>query len=254
MKHGDFTALAKDYIHRPSYSQMALKIIGTYAGMNRTDFKVADIGAGTGKLTKCLESIGLTGDAVEPNDAMRAEGIKAFANDASFIWHKGAAEATGLADKSYNWVLMGSSFHWANTQQALEEFHRIVIRGGVFTALWNPRVIEGDELQERIERMIEKEIPGLQRVSSGAKGKIGNIEAQLLSTPYFSDLFFVECPHEERMSKERYLGVWRSVNDIQVQAGERRFQKILANIKEMIAPYDEILVRYKTRAWSVIAR
>lgn len=38
--------------------------------------KVADIGAGTGKLTENLVSIGLGGFAVEPNDAMRAEASK----------------------------------------------------------------------------------------------------------------------------------------------------------------------------------
>ena len=38
--------------------------------------KVADIGAGTGKLTENLVSSGLGGFAVEPNDAMRAEASK----------------------------------------------------------------------------------------------------------------------------------------------------------------------------------
>lgn len=36
---------------------------------------VADVGAGTGKLTENLIELGLHGYAVEPNDAMRGEGI-----------------------------------------------------------------------------------------------------------------------------------------------------------------------------------
>ena len=74
MKHGDFTALAKEYVNRPGYSQGVLRMIGRMAGMDRRDFRVADVGAGTGKLTEELAALGLFGCAVEPNDAMRAEG------------------------------------------------------------------------------------------------------------------------------------------------------------------------------------
>ncbi len=203
MDLGDFTKLAKDYINRPGYSLDVLRVIGRNAGMDRRDFKVADVGAGTGKLTENLYELGLTGCAVEPNDAMREEGKKLFKDNSSFIWLEGAAEHTGLSDSSFDWVLMGSSFHWANTEQALEEFHRILKPGGYFTAIWNPRNIEGNELHEEIEAMIADEIPNLKRVSSGGKKNIGDIEGKLLSTKYFSNLFFVEAEHSVVMTKER---------------------------------------------------
>ena len=251
MELGDFSNLAKDYINRPGYSLDVLRVIGRNAGMDRRDFRVADVGAGTGKLTENLKELGLTGCAVEPNDAMRAEGIKLFASDPSFEWFKGSAEHTGLPDNSFDWVLMGSSFHWTDAQLALEEFHRILKPGGYFTAIWNPRNIEGNELHEKIENMIAEEVPGLKRVSSGAKKNIGDIEGKLLSTKYFSNLFFVEAEHEVIMSKERYIGAWRSVNDIQTQAGPERFEIILKKIEEIIEPYPEIIVPYKSRAWTV---
>lgn len=253
MKHGDFTALAKDYVHRPGYSLDVLRVIGRAIGMDRRDFRVADVGAGTGKLTENLAELGLTGCAVEPNDAMRAEGIKAFAGSRGFTWSEGAAEHTGLPEHAFDWVLMGSSFHWADTEQALAEFHRILKPGGYFTAIWNPRDIEGHELHERIEKMIRNAIPDLKRVSSGAKNNIGDMEAKLLSTQYFGNVFFMEAPHEVVMSKERYMGVWHSVNDIQVQAGPERFARILKNIERMIEPYEEIVVPYRSRAWTVQA-
>lgn len=251
MKQGDFTKLAKDYVNRPGYSLEVLKMIGKYAGMDKEGFLVADVGAGTGKLTENLSEIGLRGNAVEPNDAMREEGIKAFSDNPSFAWSKGTAEETGLEAGSYDWVLMGSSFHWTDAPKALEEFHRILKPGGFFTAIWNPRNIEGNELHEKIENMISEVVPELQRVSSGSKKNIGDIEGKLLSTEYFGKLIFTEASYDIAMSKERYLGAWRSVNDIQSQAGPERFEVIMKNIEDIIAPYEKIVVPYKSRAWTV---
>ena len=254
MKHGDFTNLAKEYVNRPGYSKDVLRMIGRAVGMDRRDFYVADVGAGTGKLTEELAALGMIGCAVEPNDAMREEGIKALANIGSkFIWSEGTAEHTKLPDNSFDWVLMGSSFHWTNAQEALIEFHRILKPGGYFTVIWNPRDIEGNELHERIEQVIYDAIPNMKRVSSGSKKNIGDIEGKLLSTLYFGNLVFTEAPHTVTMTKERYLGVWRSVNDIRVQAGEELFQKLLNKIAEIIEPYDEIIVPYRSRAWTVQA-
>ena len=251
MKHGDFTALAKEYVNRPGYSQNVLRMIGRNAGMDQRDFFVADVGAGTGKLTEELASLGCRGYAVEPNDAMRAEGEKLPALKGRFTWQKGFAEHTNLPDGAFDWVLMGSSFHWTNTEEALQEFHRILKPGGFFTAIWNPRDIEGHKLHEDIEHIIHEALPDMKRVSSGGKKNIGDIEGKLLSTPLFGNLVFTEAAHTVTMSKERYMGVWRSVNDIRVQAGEELFAEILGKIEEFIAPYEEITVPYRSRAWTV---
>ena len=74
MKHGDFTDLAKYYVDRPGYSSVLLNYIkANIKEILKRELVVADVGAGTGKLTENLERIGLSGFAVEPNDAMREE-------------------------------------------------------------------------------------------------------------------------------------------------------------------------------------
>ena len=123
MKHGDFTELAKFYVDRPGYSSVLLNYLkNDISNALGRDIVVADVGAGTGKLTENLEQIGLTGYAVEPNDAMRQEGIGLFAGKNSFEWRAGSAESTGLPDHCVDWVLMGSSFHWTDAPKAMEEF------------------------------------------------------------------------------------------------------------------------------------
>lgn len=249
MKHGDFTELAKFYVDRPGYSLVLLNYIKTYIRdtLGR-DIVVADVGAGTGKLTENLEQIGLSGYAVEPNDAMRQEGMNLFAGKNTFEWRPGSAESTGLPDECVDWVLMGSSFHWADAPRATEEFRRILRPGGFFTAVWNPRDIQRSDIHRKIEDMIYKEVPGMKRVSSGSV-----ITTEMMvqkAGDHFRDLIFMECMHDELMSKERYMNIWRSVNDIRVQAGEEGFRRILENIEDILKDYSEISVPYKSRAWT----
>ena len=150
-----------------------------------------------------------------------------------------------------DWVLMGSSFHWAVPNVAMKEFYRILKPGGFFTAIWNPRNIESSELHMDIEKIVYDEIGTTKRVSSGNKLTSEEMKEKLEGSGWFKDMLFIEAFHEERMTVERYMNVWKSVNDIQVQAGDEGFQRILHNIQERLTGMNEIIVPYRSRAWTV---
>ncbi len=251
MKQGDFTDLAKNYINRPGYSANVLRALAEYTGARKSSqFLVADVGAGTGKLTENLVEQELKVVAIEPNDAMREEGMR-YTAPHQIPWSKGSGESTGLAATSVNWVLMGSSFHWVDLKLGLAEFHRVLKKGGHFTALWNPRDLERSDLHRRIEERIHSIAPNISRASSGAGKYTATLFDDLVSTGHFKEPLFVEARHEVVMTPERYLGAWRSVNDIQSQAGPEKFAEILIAVEKEIASLSEIVVPYKTRSWTV---
>lgn len=251
MRQGDYSSLAKNYIHRTGYSLSILTALFRYAQLHPDEATTADVGAGTGKLTENLIELGFKGFAIEPNDAMRREGVRHCKNS-PFVWSKGSGEKTGLPDGCVDWVLMGSSFHWTDPQRALEEFHRILKPGGFFVALWNPRDLEHSPFHLEIENWIHQQIH-VKRVSSGSSCYTKEIDEILLKGGYFKNLIFMEAPHSVEMSRERYIGAWKSVNDIQAQAGEEKFQKIIAYIEAKVRDKTSIVVPYKTRAWMVQA-
>ena len=249
MKHGDFTELAKYYVDRPGYSLTHLRFIADHvrslAGAG--EIVVADVGAGTGKLTENLSQIGMQGFAVEPNDVMRAEGERLFSGTSGFTWKKGSAEQTGLSDDSVNWLLMGSSFHWVEPVAARIEFRRVLKKNGLFTAIWNTRDVESDPIVHEIEELVDSYVPRRNRVSSGASVTMEIMSEKLGDE--FEDIIYMEDTFCERMSKERYMNVWRSVNDIKVQAGDK-FNELLQGIERIISNQNEILMHYRIRSWT----
>ena len=253
MKQGDFSNLAKEYKNRTGYSFEILKMIHAYIEKQIKITKIADIGAGTGKLTEQLLELGFNGFAVEPNNEMRMEGIRQNEYGNKILWSKGTGEKTDLEDNSVDWVFMASSFHWTDHKKSIPEFHRILKPGGYFTALWNPRNLSSSKLHTGIEEKIKSMVPNLKRVSSGGKKYTEGLEEKLLFNNYFGNLIFAEASHNVEMSKSRYMGAWRSVNDIQSQAGEEKWLKVLAAIENEIIDLDKIIVPYKTRSWTVKA-
>jgi ubiquinone/menaquinone biosynthesis C-methylase UbiE len=250
MKQGNYTSLAKYYVQRAGYSDDIIDLLVYKISQNKSSFKVAEIGAGTGKLTKQLLKRGLNVVAVEPNDSMREEGIK-FTSEYDIEWLKGTAETTGLSDNTYDWVIMASSFHWTDATKSLPEFSRILKDKGYLTTLWNPRDIQRSQIEMKVEEIIYDKAPNIKRKSSGASKYTQEMDDLLLSTDNFVNPIFLEARHKEIMEKERYIDVWKSVNDVQVQAGPENWEKILVGIKAEIKNLDTVTVAYKTRAWLV---
>lgn len=252
MRQGDFTQVAKYYHNRPAYSAMLLeKLIRCINDSNKPlqSLQIVEVGAGTGKLTKMLTNFGLQVVAVEPNDNMREEGIK-YTQNTQIQWQKGSGEETGIDSNFADWVLMASSFHWTNHAKSLPEFARILKQGGYFTAIWNPRNIKDDSIFAEIEQEIGRIVPELNRVSSGSQN-VKKWEEILIETGHFRDCFFMECDYIEMMDKTRYMGAWHSVNDIQAQAGEKRWREILNMIESKICNIQIVEIPYKIRAWTV---
>lgn len=251
LKAGDFTGLAKDYSQsRPGYSGSVLQALLGLLNKRKEDVDFVDVGAGTGIWTRMVYDAGVRSvTAVEPNDDMRVHGTQ-DSKGTSIRWLAGSAEAPGLETASADWLSMASSFHWAKFDGATKEFHRILRPGGRFTALWNPRLIEVNPVLVEIENHLRSLLPTMKRVSSGRSGITETLTEQLFASPYFEDVIYLEGRHVIEMTPERYMGAWRSVNDVRVQLGPEKFEGFLQFIESRIASKLVIEATYLTRAWS----
>lgn len=152
----DYTELAAAYLKRPDYAQTAIDKMLQTAGVRKGDL-VCDVGAGAAHLTIKLAEFGLEVFAVEPNDAMRANGIERTKKFENVRWFEGVGEHTGMETGKFDMVTFGSSFNVCDRQKALVEAKRILKDNGWFACMWNHRDLN-DPLQKEIEAVLMQEI------------------------------------------------------------------------------------------------
>ena len=236
----DFTPYAPFYDKRPDYSTDIIKRLLDHIGALPRQ-KVADIGAGTGKLTIHLLKHGLMVTAVEPNAAMRAIGIRNTL-DHPVKWCAGTAEATGLSSGQFDLVTFGSSFNVTDRLKALEETARILTPGGWFTCLWNHRELS-DPLQSGIEAIIHQYIPtydyGVRRED----------QTEIIErSGFFCQVNRMEGRFVVRLSVLDHIEGWRSHATLARQAGQS-FQAVIGAIEQYLSGRTVIEIPYYTRLW-----
>ena len=139
--------------YRPGYPPALLSYLEAEGGLtSRT--RVADIGSGTGILTRLLLEYGCRVLAVEPNGPMRAEAERQLASFPGFSSVAGRAEATTLPDHSVGLITAGQAFHWFDPYETRVEFLRILEPGGKVALIWNERQIAGTDFMQAYEQLL----------------------------------------------------------------------------------------------------
>lgn len=111
--------------------------------------RIADVGAGTGKLTRVLgHAPGAEVVAVDPDVAMLAALRQSVPGVPTF---QGSAERMPLPDASLDAAVLGQAWHWVEPIAASAELGRVVRSGGVLGLIWNIR----DERTEWVRRLTD---------------------------------------------------------------------------------------------------
>jgi len=165
-----FSNRVADYVrYRPGYPAGALDWLRANCGLLR-EHAVADIGSGTGLLSKLFLDHGNSVFGVEPNAEMRAAGEEFLGAYDRFTSVDGSAETTTLADSGVQYVAAGQAFHWFDPNAAFAEFRRILGAGGYTVILWNERLTDSTLFLRDYESFLRRFGTDYARVSDSYPG------------------------------------------------------------------------------------
>jgi SAM-dependent methyltransferase len=129
-KVADYAASRPDY---PAELLTLLKEVSPPAA----EAVVADVGAGTGLLTRDLLKNGYRVVAVDPNLPMRQAADLLLGHMPGYRSVDGCAESMPLAAESVQMITAAQAFHWFDVDRARAEFLRVLTPQGQVALIWN---------------------------------------------------------------------------------------------------------------------
>jgi len=160
---GRFSSRVDDYSrYRPSYPPEIVPLLERECGL-KSSSTVADVGSGTGLLSKLFLDVGCRVIGIEPNREMREAGAQFLAQYPKFAVKDARAEHTGLEDSSVDLVAAGQAFHWFDAAKARMEFQRILRAPKWVALIWNEREVTGGFLSG-YEQLLRRYAPDYSRV------------------------------------------------------------------------------------------
>lgn len=238
----DYSRLARYYELRAPYHSRLIPVAAAALGISEPA-RIADIGAGTGRLAAAWAALGCRVDAVEPCREMRELGQSLTS---SVCWHATAAEATSLPDRAFKAVSFGSSLNVVDAPAALAEAARLLQPGCALVVAYNHRKLH-DPTQRAIEQTIRQHLPGF---SYGERRR--DPTATIEASGYFQVCRRLGLEFEHRTSAAKFAEGFRSHATLRRQSG-KRFPTLLNAIHECVAAYADangmIKVPFVSRAW-----
>lgn len=136
-----FSNRVDNYIkYRPDYPIEIIALLEKKIALSK-NYKIADIGSGTGISAINFLKNGNKVVGIEPNDEMRKASDSLLANYENFSVLLGNAEDTNLDDNSIDLILASQAFHWFNHKKTKTEFKRILKKEGWVVLIWNEKKI-----------------------------------------------------------------------------------------------------------------
>jgi len=242
-KFWNYTTLANAYLKRAPYSPKALEKMCKIMELSPNS-KICDVGAGTGLLTLELSKNGFEIIALEPNDAMRINGINYTHEASNITWQKATAENTDQDNNIFDAITYGSSFNVCDKNKTLLEAKRITKNKGWFACMWNHRDLN-DPIQNEIENIILKYLPNY------SYGDRREDQSEILKkSNLFNSIQIAQETIKYKQSLKDCIEAWHSHATLQRQAKDQ-FEKILIDIEKALFSLkkDFIFVPYETKIW-----
>lgn len=228
--------------YRPGYPSEILPILGREVGFSGKDI-VADVGSGTGLLTRLFLENGNRVFGVEPNDEMRSYAEGALAGFRNFVSVRGRAERTTLPGGCVDLIAAGQALHWFDPSSAIAEFSRISKPGGRLCIVFNERKSDGFgraylEVVKRHQRDFAK-VPGI-----GAKSL----------ARYFKDRKYskFEAPNEQSLDFQGLLGRLLSASYMPSPRERGGFEELRKDVLRLFKRFDRdgrVKLRYRTEIY-----
>jgi SAM-dependent methyltransferase len=242
-----FGAVANDYNRlRPSPPDTAVQWL-----LPANAQVVADLGAGTGLLSRALARQVPRVIAVEPDERMRAV---LAANSPGIEVAAGQGEEIPLPDASVDGVFISSAWHWMDPERTVPEITRVLRDGGRLGLIWTSRDYQVGWLRDLAQRD-PRERDGLERADDDGDSKRARRGSRVIELPAGAALENVQTRDFEftrTMSTDSFIqlhATYSRVITASPQEREAELARAAAALAERFPGQTELEVPMRSHCW-----
>jgi SAM-dependent methyltransferase len=233
-----FSARACNYKRfRPGYPAALVDFLRENCPLE-PNARIADVGSGTGLLSRVFLDAGFDVIGIEPNREMREAG-EAGALDAT-------AEATTLPESSIDLIVAGQAFHWFDPARTRVEWLRILRPPGPVALIWNER-FDGTPFMREMGAMIDRYAAERDRDGAIREAGKGRIAGFFAPQPYSVE----EFPNRQTFHYEALLG--RIVSSSYLpNEGDPDYPALASEVREIFERWQQegsVEFEYRTRVY-----
>lgn len=213
---------------RPGYPQ---EIIDTLINKTKikSDSKLLEIGAGSGKATSQLSGKGFNIFCIEPGEDLVKKGNEKFKDD-TIEFHIGRFEEVDLPKESFDVVFAAQSFHWIPQPYGFEKCAFVLKGNGYLAILYNMYILKDCEQDRELLTLSEK-YGGFADfvVENKCNERIASIVSNIKNSKRFSDVNVFKTFWFQDYTADEYFGFLLTGNKI-LQKSKEEKQKIYSDI------------------------
>ncbi len=229
-----FAPLANDYAAaRPGYPPAVFDaLLDRMPDRGSGRFPLAlDVAAGAGAATRGLVGRGAHVVAVEPAREMLRATIGEMAGVPGWLGGVAArGEALPVQSSVAAAIVVAQAFHWLRSENALDEFARVLAPEGVLLILWN--VTEPDSFTSQVWELVESFNPGHKRPVTP---RMREIPDALAAHVAFRVERSIEIEHARQISPGDYLRYARSWSYVGGAMDPRTLGEFMERLERVVA-------------------
>jgi SAM-dependent methyltransferase len=239
-----FTGRAEDFAkYRPGYPEQIISLLESKIEFDQAK-DIADVGCGTGRLSRLFLTNGNLVFGVEPNEEMRLMSEKLLSKFINFISVDGTAEETKLATSSVDIISVGQAFHWFDLKKTKKEFKRVLRKDGHVVIVWNERTNSS-----QVMKAVNKILKSLNQEHEEAEKNL--VDKNLLNTFYgVEKVGSSTIPNYQMLDLSGLKGRIQSISYVPGSGSENK--RIMKEIKDVFEKYNNgglVKIEYTTRVF-----
>jgi SAM-dependent methyltransferase len=202
---------------RPSYPGELVEYVARYAQLRPGD-RILDVGAGTGKATRCFAGRGQEIVALEPSAEMAAVARGALHGVAGVRVVESEFERWELPPEAFKLLISGQAWHWIDPEIRYAKARAALTRGGAFAAFWNYADWQNSPLRSALDVAYREAAPefaaaGPMHPLTRPADLSGDWESEIAATEGFVAPEVHNFPWRQRYSAEEYVRLLSTHSD-----------------------------------------